>query len=176
LTDSIFNYFGKKRIKVLDFGCGQGLFSSTLSKEQNIKYIGIDKDFSLISIAKKKYPLLSYIVSNEELCFKNQQLDLVLANNVLHHMTEQQITTFAGSLKNILKEKGMLIIIELVPRNQQKGLLFKGVTFLEEKIKKIIYYKKEDLARILGSEFKNIQTETISLNFIKYLYTFESSK
>jgi Methylase involved in ubiquinone/menaquinone biosynthesis len=72
--------------KILDIGCGPGLYDSLLIKRGAIVQ-GIDISKELIGIAKKEAPTTELIVGDAtRLPYKNSEFDIVIAIHVLYHL------------------------------------------------------------------------------------------
>jgi ubiquinone/menaquinone biosynthesis C-methylase UbiE len=75
---------------VLELGCGIGFVSSYLSEKYKFKVYGTDFDFEQIDIAKNlhsKFENLYFQVEDAtKLSFDNSSIDLVLSQNVFHHI------------------------------------------------------------------------------------------
>ncbi|MBU1912647.1 MAG: class I SAM-dependent methyltransferase [Candidatus Omnitrophica bacterium] len=153
-------------MRILDFGCGEGILSDTFRCNRNIRYVGLDHDFSRIDFAKKINRGAYFITCNERLSFKNKVFDFIILNNVLHHMPREKIAVLISEIKRTLDENGKIIIIELTPSSQQRGFLFRLVTYLEEKINKIIYCDDVFFEIFFNSEFIKIYSKKIGFNFI----------
>lgn len=123
LRSFVLQHSNKKKIKILDFGCGEGIFSNIFRDEKNISYIGVDKCFDCLHFAKMLYRSNSYIVSSEILSFKNKIFDFIFLNSVLHHMKHNEIDRLLSEIKRVLNEDGFLIVVELISRSQQKTSL-----------------------------------------------------
>jgi len=159
-----------KNIRILDFGCGEGIFSATFGDANKIKYIGIDRDFNSIKFARELNRSAIFFVNDENICFKIKNFDFILLNNVLHHMTHNEIEILLSEIKRVLKENGVLIVTELAPRDQQKGIFFKIITFFEKKINRINYCCDDFFAGFLKRGFNKIHYSK-SGNFVKYILT-----
>lgn len=70
--------------KVLDFGCGTGLFARVFMK-MGLNYYGYDIDNRLISYARRLYRNCQFTASKEQLR-KEAPFDLILANCCFHHI------------------------------------------------------------------------------------------
>ena len=84
-------YIDLKKIKnVLELGCGIGFVSRYLAETYNLKVVGTDYDDEQIQLANKLQPKidrLSFQVEDaEKLSFEDSSFDLVLSQNVFHHI------------------------------------------------------------------------------------------
>lgn len=93
---------------VLDIGCGFAEIAEFLPEE--IKYIGIEKDEYLFNYCKKKYPKKTFLFGSAEEIIKklDDKFDVILLLSVIEHLNNP--FKFILNLKNILKEKGKIII------------------------------------------------------------------
>lgn len=158
-----------RNIRILDFGCGEGIFSNIFNNKKEIKYFEVDKGLNFVKFAKIFHNNNNYVVGNENLCFKSMVFDFVILNNVLHHMDYENIPKFLIDLKRIMKKRSFLIIIELAARYQQKGFLFKLITYIEEKFKKINYCNVDFFQNLFLKGFGEVSIEKKGVNFTIYL-------
>lgn len=74
----------QKKDNVLDLGCGTGIVSSYLEKNLGVKITGCDiKNYLIHPIPFK------LMKKNNKLPFRNQTYDVVMLNDVLHHLGER---------------------------------------------------------------------------------------
>ncbi|MBU0477560.1 class I SAM-dependent methyltransferase [bacterium] len=95
---------------VLDIGCGDGTFTSYLSKFSKVKKItGVDISQNAISQAKRKYPEIEFkVVSQATLPFSKESFDFITMVEVVEHiMDTEQIFKEANK---ILKPGGCILI------------------------------------------------------------------
>ncbi|MBL4657149.1 MAG: class I SAM-dependent methyltransferase [Flavobacteriales bacterium] len=95
--------------KVLDLGCGQGVFLPSLSKHYEEVH-GVDLDLSICSRIKETLKLDNVTLHNEnilESSLEGAEFDLILAPSVLEHFSDQD--ALFKSLTNMLKPGGHLI-------------------------------------------------------------------
>ncbi len=107
---SIFKLLGNlKGKKVLDAGCGTGVFSHRL-KLKRAKAMGVDGAPNLIKLAEKNYPEIKFEIADltKKLPFENSSFDMVVCKMVLPHLptVEKTFTEFY----RILNRKGILLI------------------------------------------------------------------
>src|SRR6187431_2474793 len=72
----------KKRQRVLDVGCGNGVIGHHLQKKTEIKILGCDIENYLV----RDIPFI-LMKSTTKLPFKKQSFDVVMLNDMLHHTT-----------------------------------------------------------------------------------------
>jgi SAM-dependent methyltransferase len=144
--DAILKNYISKNDKVLDYGCGPGIFSIKLSKFCK-KVVGVDISKEFVSLAKKNYKLIlkkNYLVKKNnfyKIPFNNNSFDKILMVDVIHHLGEKKKCLL--EINRVLKKNGRLLIYEpnvinpliflmhLLDKNEQ-GLL---------KLNKILYKK-----------------------------------
>ncbi len=100
----------KKKNYILDFGSGAGFFSKLFD---NKKYLGVDINENFINVSRKKNPKYKYrILKKDYLIGYEKKINLVFINNVLHHLTNDEIFKTFKYLKNKLRKKTEFLIIE----------------------------------------------------------------
>jgi len=97
---------------VLDVGCGAGYGTYHLAKCGAKKVIGIDISDEAIRFAKRNYILenLEFRVMDimDTAVIFDKYFDVIIAFEVIEHVSDQE--RFLLTLKNLLKEKGLLIL------------------------------------------------------------------
>ncbi|QQG42233.1 MAG: class I SAM-dependent methyltransferase [Candidatus Woesebacteria bacterium] len=101
----------KKKEKILDLGCGDGLNVHILYKKGVKNIFGVDISDALIKSAKRLTPKAKfYLASAEKLPFKDETFDVVLVDSVFHHFMKYRKAL--GEINRVLKKKGRLCFIE----------------------------------------------------------------
>lgn len=94
--------------KVLDLGCGPATLWVYWEKIKNIEFIGVDISPKMIKEAKKSFPRGKFkVADSENLPFKNETFDAVVASSVLHHLPSPDKSF--KEIGRILKPYGLLI-------------------------------------------------------------------
>jgi ubiquinone/menaquinone biosynthesis C-methylase UbiE len=104
----ISNYFRNiKNKKILDAGCGNGIYTEILTKNGGI-VTGCDASTEMLNIAKERYPLYKYDKINlmEKMPYDNNSFDIVFCHLVL--MDIDPIDNAISEFFRILKNKGTL--------------------------------------------------------------------
>jgi len=100
-----------KNKKILDAGCGSGIYSVLLTKKDG-EVIGVDISKKMIEIATRQTPKglnIKYLVSGlYDLPFKNESFDIIVCNYVLENV-EDLAKVFEQFFK-VLTKKGVCII------------------------------------------------------------------
>jgi 2-polyprenyl-3-methyl-5-hydroxy-6-metoxy-1,4-benzoquinol methylase len=87
--------------KILDFGCGKGDFYGFI-KEKGIfaNYCGIDVNYNLIELAKRKYPDAEFVSIDIEEAEVKQEFDVIFVCGVFN----LRIAGIEESMKNVLRK------------------------------------------------------------------------
>jgi ubiquinone/menaquinone biosynthesis C-methylase UbiE len=100
---------------VLELGCGTGAVAAYLSATYNMKVWGTDYDPKQIQIAHKRHPENAHLTYRVEdatrLSFQNACFDLVVSQNVFHHLSQWQ--TAASEVARVLRPGGFLMWLDL---------------------------------------------------------------
>jgi SAM-dependent methyltransferase len=100
---------------VLDYGCGVGFFCKIFNKK---RYLGLEINRKFLQRAKKINKGYKFLELKDKKVtkFKNK-INAVFINNVLHHMSDNQINLALQFLKKNSKKNTKLLIIEpLLPK------------------------------------------------------------
>lgn len=107
----------KRKLSIVDYGCGNGYFYSILPKERVKTYHGYDINEASIRKAKLThtkrnvcFSTLSYGRMNE----KKKSVDVMILIGVVQYMEKKELTVFLRKAKEILKKDGVLLISTLV--------------------------------------------------------------
>ena len=93
--------------KLLDAGCGTGIFSS-LAQKMGAKVTGIDASEAMITEAKKRVPSISFSVGEiEELPFANSEFNVVTGFNSFQYAAN--VKNALTEVKRVLKPGGKLV-------------------------------------------------------------------
>jgi len=125
-TDTIvFSHIDKIGVadkKILDFGCGDGVYVQEFLNREAAEVVGIDESEKMIEMANEKYGSLKstrfQVADGNNLPFENNVFDIVFTNFVLHHFVD----TFKplGEIFKVLKKNGYLIatlVVYDIPEN-----------------------------------------------------------
>lgn len=113
----------KKKIKILDVGCGDAVFFSLLCKSiglKNTEFHGVDLSQDALRIARKKIPSGKFIKTTVyNLPYKENFFDFVFSSDVIEHVADQK-----RMLKEMVRvgKKGCLYVIGTPIRVTEKPL------------------------------------------------------
>lgn len=107
--------------KVLDVGCGTGNYTAALNQYANCISSGIDPSEQMLSIAKERFPSLSFQIGRaERLDFGIDYFDLVFAVDVMHHVIDR--SAYFREAYRVLKNLGRVCTVtdsEWIIRNRK---------------------------------------------------------
>ena len=112
---TILKYLNSKNY-VLDYGCGVGFFCKLFNSK---KYVGLEINKNFIIRAKKINKNYNFFELQDKkiITYKNK-INAIFINNVLHHMSDNQIHRTLKFLKKNSKKNSKFLIIEpLLPQN-----------------------------------------------------------
>ena len=104
------NFIGKVEGKrVLDIGCGSGLFSYSL-KEKGAHVVGGDYSSEAITFARSRYPGIDFKVGSvyDLSNWPDEHFDIVSVMDVIEHLSDQSAAL--QQIKRVLKPGGLLVI------------------------------------------------------------------
>ena len=155
---------GSLSLKLLDFGCGDGLTSKYFIKHfPSSFYYGIDVSSENIkqALLLKPHNCSFYLYPGNELPFEDETFDIALAANVFHHIDRKDHVKTIMEISRTLKPTGRLYIFEHNPINPVTQCI----------VKTCIFDKKAKL--LLPSHFKRcFHDSQMSTYKIKYLLFF----
>jgi len=101
---------------VLDFGCGNGVYTEKVLDFNPLKITAIDISEKAIEIAKsKKYNKIDYMIENcENTKLNSNCFDIIYGVGILHHLN---LNRAVKEVERLLNKNGMLIFIEPLGTN-----------------------------------------------------------
>lgn len=136
-----------KGARVLDVACANGSLLRMINDKNAIEGYGIDISDEMIKEAKASHPAFTFTVSNcDTLRFESSFFDAVTVCAAFHHFSQPM--SFLKEAKRVLKEDGLLIIMEPYFNPFIRALFNLLIPFM--KMGDVRVYKKEEIQRMLG--------------------------
>lgn len=180
----------KKKIKVIDLGCGTGNLSLKVKhRYPNCSLTCIDMTENMIEMAKiklKKFPDTIFRHGDIRKFDYSKRYDAVVSSMVLHHIESSEKVSFYRKLKKTLNKNGVFLNIDVFVTKDwrmQKFYIDKWTQFMTEnglslnKIKEMLNrHKKEDRPSVIEKEveylhkagFKSVNIILKNFNFAVY--------
>ncbi len=98
-----------KKLKIFDYGCGEGSNLLYLSKNYQYDCYGVDTSKSAIKVCKKKKIKNVRLIDNkieEEDDYFNKKFDLIISTNTLYYFDKYDLQKRLKSFENMLKPNG----------------------------------------------------------------------
>lgn len=159
---------------VLDLACGTGFWTEIISETANI-VVACDFSMEMIEQAKRKhYTCLTEFIQGDlyKTPFADQSFDILTLGFWFSHEPKQNYSSFFITLKRLIKNNGMIWMIDNNPPAEGSQMDSTGVDKFDNNYKirklnngsefKIIknYFTREDLLQIFSLHFK--------INYILY--------
>ncbi|QHT70554.1 class I SAM-dependent methyltransferase [Rhodocytophaga rosea] len=147
-----------KTDKVLEIGCGTGLFTGKVYEATKASITAIDISEDLLKIARSRYPHVNFRVEDAmKLSFADKSYDVVFGSSVIHHLN---IESALKETFRVLKKGGRIIFAEPNMLNPQI-FIQKNIPF----IKKWLGDSPDETAIVRWKMYK--QLADIGYNHIK---------
>lgn len=147
--------FSMPRGRILDLGCGTGIFADMFNYEN---YVGVDLNEKYIERANKRYPNHCFILSDaSSLPFDKEYFSDCIISGVLHHIDDSKSLQIIKEIARVLDPLGNLIIWEDTSDISKWNFLLSLIHALDEGkfIRKGFHYRQllED-SFIVQKEYK----------------------
>src|ERR1700752_3815192 len=104
---------GLRRGRVLDFGCGTGLFERPL-RRLGFEYVGYDVDAALLSYAARLRPASTW-VSDWRDAAALSPYDLILANCCFHHIPDAELQReVLSGISSVMRPGSVFFLIDVL--------------------------------------------------------------
>ncbi len=112
----------KRKIRILDFGCGDGRFVDTLNKRfKKIECVGVDISKEMISLARERIKESEFYLI-EDYDFSNLgRFDYIIAMNSFHHVSTPN--HLISKFHSVLKASGEVLIGEVYVPPIMRGVI-----------------------------------------------------
>ena len=115
----------KKKVKILEFGCNDGVLLKEFKKDEKFFCLGVEPSKNISQLAKKKgLRIINKYFDNKtayKILRKFDKFDLITGSNVFAHINDIHSVVEASNI--LLKDKGILVIevhylLDLINLNQ----------------------------------------------------------
>ena len=162
------SYLPSKQNILLDFGCGDGIYTKDVLTNNKIKLIYMtDKNKKLKLFINKKYKNNKKVVWTDTI---NKKYDVVLLNSVSQYL---KIIEYNGLMNFFFKKKVKTIVISDIPKYPR--IIEAFILMITNPIHLLMglsYLKKKEYLK-MGYYFKNKETLKIKNN--NYAYTIKQN-
>lgn len=145
-TLNLFAKEEKNKLKMLDFGCGNGIVSQYL-RTKGVNIDGVDTSLPALNFCRKRadIPLFQIDPEKQTLPFSSESYDIVGLFDVLEHIEKDQ--TLLNEIHRVCKKEGRIIIT--VPANKYIWSYFDDLSGHKRR-----YSKKELALKLEKAGFK----------------------
>lgn len=155
------NFEGKS---VLELGCGNGKSLAGILEKKPARLVGLDFSEIALRVAVERFPTGVELVRADcqELPFKKEEFDYVIANHVVGAMTEKDRENSIAEIKRVLKKGGKLIFSDFAVGDlREKGEMVEPNTYQKKNgVIQHFFIKKE--VETLLKDFTFSKTEVKS--------------
>ena len=162
-----FEFNDRKKIKILDLGCGTGA-NFLFLYENNFSVSAIDKSKNalkkLMLRCKKKRIIIEKknikLATFDKIPFKNEEFDMVIDSTSLQHCKKSLIKKSIFEIRRVMKRNGCFFSI-FQKNYQKKGIYYNLMSHIE--LKKLL--KKNFKKILVGSYSFNLPLKNMKENF-----------
>lgn len=121
----------RRGARVLDLGCGTGLFASTLHGA-GLQYCGYDPDAAAVRYARRRYPRLTFVSELPE-AMVGAPYDLVLANCCFHHVSDDELRkTTLPAVAHCMRRDSVFLLVDVLPLETHASMVRRFYNAFEE--------------------------------------------
>ena len=144
----------KKDIRIVDLACGAGHFLYFLQKEGYTNTLGIDLSAEMLTLAEKAgVKNLKAAEMHVFLQENKNNFDLIVANDIIEHVTKDEALDLLDSIHSALKPEGMVLLAT------PNAMSLLGFGNFHREFTHITAYTPLSLAQVLRvCRFKHIRT------------------
>jgi ubiquinone/menaquinone biosynthesis C-methylase UbiE len=162
--DFLSRHFDPTLERVLDCGCGTGIFSRCFSSRG---YFGIDIAPDYVERARSQFPRRHFQVMDAScLSFPDHSFDCVLLSGVIHHVSDQVAHRILSEIHRVLRPEGALLMWEDVPTRS----MFNVVGHLVHRLDVGDFIRNENsYIQLLERHFNVATTESLVSGWMDYV-------
>ena len=107
--------------RILDFGCGTGLFATTLHNA-GLKYYGFDPDADAVRYALYLHPGLPFVAQLDEAAAA-APFDAILANCCFHHISDNDLlNTTLPAIARMMQRDSVFMLMDVLPLEKDASM------------------------------------------------------
>lgn len=145
----------KEGSRVVDIGCGT---ADILEFLPPVEYFGIDYNPAYIEFDQQRFPQAKFAVAavGRDLATLLPPADLVMANAVLHHLTDEEADALFSTAKGLLSAGGRLVTLDNHYRSGQSAVS----KFLISNDRGQFVRRREQYEALAAPHFRGVRCET----------------
>lgn len=147
--------------RVLDYGCGTGLFATALA-ESGLTYVGYDIDERMVRYGRWLYSSLAFIHQKADVA-KHGPYDYVLANCCFHHISDTQLETELEFIRRNLAPAGHFVLVDLLAPDEEKSPLHHLCGVIE---RGSFIRRHEDHVSLVEAKFDVVRAEVVRIHLL----------
>jgi len=150
---------------VLEVGCCTGDMSKIFTFNGCSDYVGIDINKRYVDYATKKYGLGDAFVfkcMDVNNCTLDRTFDFIFLGSILHHISDGVAVKLLSSCKELLSDKGVILLMDPLTPTNQSSFKTKVWYFLERGK----YVRDYEGYKFLMSEFTILQDSTMNYGLL----------
>jgi 2-polyprenyl-3-methyl-5-hydroxy-6-metoxy-1,4-benzoquinol methylase len=147
--------------RLLDLGCGYGLFSNYAAiADENREVVGLELDARKIALANPHSPKVTFKRENVMTAELGGKFDGIVLLHVMHHLESfEQQERLLGRCAELLSPDGVLLILEVEKRPWWKHALALAVDHALYPDDTIFYRDRADMEALLEKLGLNVETK-----------------
>ncbi len=161
--DLLAHHFRHSPLRVLDCGCGTGIYSSFFSSHS---YVGVDISPIYVDRARACFPQRCFrVMDATQLEFPDSTFDAVIVSGVVHHLDTATTKVVLKEINRVLQPNGTLLLWEDVPTRHPLNFIGRIIHSLDvgEHIRPEV-----DYAKLLSDYFCIESSESFRSGFMDY--------
>nr|WP_279346156.1 class I SAM-dependent methyltransferase [Gramella oceanisediminis] len=157
--DQFLNQLKTKHASLLEIGCGPGnLTRYLLSRNQNLKILGIDFAENMIPLAIKNNPQAEFrLMDSRDILSLQQQFDGIVCGFCIPYLKKEEVVKLIRDISSLLKPEGVLYLSTMEAFEDRSGIAYSDSA---EESMEINYYQFEFLEALLKKQSLKILFKT----------------